>query len=164
MLPARFPGRCILLLSLLLPSSSAFVLRPSSSTSAPCQPCQRHHLSVSMSTNNNNNGGEDPFAIRILQPNQLRIIRVIGEQRLTIEEETEKRDGAGPRGAFGRIRNKKSTAGQPSPQISREMKNMGVGVRLFEAVDSTTGERLIMKEFLPMMRNVAMGEVELYRY
>ena len=44
------------------------------------------------------------------------------------------------------------------------MKNMGVGVRLFEAVDSTTGERLIMKEFLPMMRNVAMGEVELYRY
>ena len=117
-----------------------------------------------MSTNNNNNGGEDPFAIRILQPNQLRIIRVIGEQRLTIEEETEKRDGAGPRGAFGRIRNKKSTAGQPSPQISREMKNMGVGVRLFEAVDSTTGERLIMKEFLPMMRNVAMGEVELYRY
>jgi hypothetical protein len=113
-----------------------------------------------MSTDNNNEG-DDPFAIRILQPNQLRIIRVIGEQRLTIEEETEKRDGAGPRGAYGRIRNKKSTTGQP--QTSREMKTMGVGVRLFEAVDSQTGERLIMKEFLPMMRNVAMGEVELYR-
>ncbi|GAB5031115.1 atp binding protein kinase [Nannochloropsis oceanica] len=111
---------------------------------------------------NNDYGGDDPFAIRILQPNQLRIIRVIGEQRLTIEEETEKRDGSGPRGAFGRIRNKKSTEGQS--QTSREMKTMGVGVRLFEAVDSQTGERLIMKEFLPMMRNVAMGEVELYRY
>jgi len=110
---------------------------------------------------NNDYGGDDPFAIRILQPNQLRIIRVIGEQRLTIEEETEKRDGSGPRGAFGRIRNKKSTEGQS--QTSREMKTMGVGVRLFEAVDSQTGERLIMKEFLPMMRNVAMGEVELYR-
>jgi len=41
---------------------------------------------------------------------------------------------------------------------------MGVGARLFEAVDTRTGQALVLKEFLPMMKNVAMGEVELYRY
>lgn len=34
------------------------------------------------------------------------------------------------------------------------------GVRLFEAVLAPTGERVILKEFLPIMRNLAASEIE----
>lgn len=34
------------------------------------------------------------------------------------------------------------------------------GVRLFEAVLAPTGERVILKEFLPIMKNLAASEIE----
>lgn len=37
------------------------------------------------------------------------------------------------------------------------------GVRLFEAVLASTGERIILKEFLPIMRNLAASEIECVR-
>jgi len=165
--------RCTLfpvIVYLALPLSvHAFRLRPATSSSRlPCRPISRRRprRPLALSANDydeNRRKTDDPFTIPVLEPNQLRIVRPIGEQRLTVEEETETRDGAGPRGAFGRIRNKKSRTEQPA-QIRREMRNMGVGARLFEAVDTRTGQALVLKEFLPMMKNVAMGEVELYRY
>ena len=37
---------------------------------------------------------------------------------------------------------------------------MHAGVRLFEAVLAQTGERVVLKEFLPVMRNLAASEIE----
>ena len=135
-----------LLLLLLATAAQGFLLRPPhyphhARHPHARQPHGRHSLLAMSSSQGgggggNNNDDDDPFAIRLLQPNQLRLVRVIGEQRLTIEEETEARDGAGPRGAFGRIRNKKNAAGQQS--TSKETRNLGVGARLFEAVDANT--------------------------
>jgi hypothetical protein len=34
------------------------------------------------------------------------------------------------------------------------------GVRLFEAILAPTGERIILKEYLPIMRNLAASEIE----
>lgn len=34
------------------------------------------------------------------------------------------------------------------------------GVRLFEAILAQTGERIILKEYLPIMRNLAVSEIE----
>jgi hypothetical protein len=106
----------------------------------------------SSSYNNNNN---DPFYIQTLVPGDLRLIRIIGEQRLTIEEEIDPRDGKrGPRGAYGKIRNP-ATRNKPfapsSTPSKKDFKNLGVGTRLFEAIYTPTGERVILKEFLPLV-------------
>lgn len=95
-----------------------------------------------------------------LLPRDIKLLRYIGEQRLIAEEEIDARDGGKARGPFGKIRNPSSQARAQAGQPFRDMRTLGTGVRLFEAVLAPTGERIVLKEFLPIMRNLARSEIE----